>query len=270
MKRLLIMGITLASTVLGIAGQANAVTAHVVTFFENPFVAPNVAAYEPSAVPAPLTSFLLLVPAFTNPVYVFSKWNKKKNGSGTTYLNGANYSFSNDLTLYAQWTPALRTVAFCQNRSITDRTCALETRNASSSLTLFANLSPLLSNPGYSFSSWNTKANGSGVRYANGQSFSFASDLTLYAQWAKSAAALNFVGSVQNSQSVAQLNSIANVILHRHFHQVQVVQFQNQDGASIIGLLTKILVRHDGPGITVALKRTNSISYSTGVEVFAN
>jgi hypothetical protein len=137
-------------------------------------------------------------------------------------------------------------------------------------LTLFANLSPTLSNPGYSFSSWNTKTNGSGVRYANGQSFSFASDLTLYAQWAKSAAALNFVGSVQNSQSVAQLNSIANVILHRHFHQVQVVQFQNQDGASIIGLLTKILVRHDGPSITVALKRTNSISYSTGVEVFAN
>ncbi len=264
------MVIALATTFLGVANQADAVTAHVVTFFENPYVGPNAVAYEPSAVPTSLTPFSQLVPAFTNSGYIFLKWNTKQDGSGTTYLNGATYSFSNDLALYAQWTPAYRTVAFCQNRSTTDTTCALETKNAPNSLTLFANLSPSLSNPGYSFSSWNTKANGSGVRYTNGQSYSFAADLTLYAQWAKSAAALNFVGSVQNSQSLTQLNAVANVILSHHFHQVQVIQFHNQDGAAIIGLLTKILVRHDGPGITVALKRTNTTSNSTGVEVFAN
>ena len=36
---------------------------------------------------------------------------------------------------------------------------------------------------GYTFSGWNTAANGSGTAYANGATYSFAADLTLYAQW---------------------------------------------------------------------------------------
>jgi hypothetical protein len=36
---------------------------------------------------------------------------------------------------------------------------------------------------GCTFSSWNTAADGSGTSFANGASYSFAADLTLYAQW---------------------------------------------------------------------------------------
>ena len=36
---------------------------------------------------------------------------------------------------------------------------------------------------GYSFSGWNTAANGSGTAYADGATYSFAADITLYAQW---------------------------------------------------------------------------------------
>ena len=36
---------------------------------------------------------------------------------------------------------------------------------------------------GYTFNNWNTAANGSGVSYANGATYSFAADVTLYAQW---------------------------------------------------------------------------------------
>ncbi len=36
---------------------------------------------------------------------------------------------------------------------------------------------------GYSFSGWNTQANGSGTAYADGATYSFAADVTLYAQW---------------------------------------------------------------------------------------
>lgn len=36
---------------------------------------------------------------------------------------------------------------------------------------------------GYSFSGWNTVANGTGTAYANGASYLFNSDTTLYAQW---------------------------------------------------------------------------------------
>jgi uncharacterized repeat protein (TIGR02543 family) len=36
---------------------------------------------------------------------------------------------------------------------------------------------------GYTFSGWNTEANGSGTAYTNGASYSFSSSATLYAQW---------------------------------------------------------------------------------------
>ena len=36
---------------------------------------------------------------------------------------------------------------------------------------------------GYTFSGWNTAAGGGGTAYANGATYSFAADITLYAQW---------------------------------------------------------------------------------------
>ena len=36
---------------------------------------------------------------------------------------------------------------------------------------------------GYTFTGWNTREDGQGTPYANAASYSFASDLTLYAQW---------------------------------------------------------------------------------------
>jgi hypothetical protein len=39
--------------------------------------------------------------------YNFSSWNTNSNGAGTTYLAGALYSAGTNLTLYAQWVPAV-------------------------------------------------------------------------------------------------------------------------------------------------------------------
>ena len=36
---------------------------------------------------------------------------------------------------------------------------------------------------GHAFTGWNTAANGSGTAYANGASFPFSANATLYAQW---------------------------------------------------------------------------------------
>ena len=41
--------------------------------------------------------------AFTRTGYTFSGWNTAASGSGTSYANGAIYSFAADITLYAQW-----------------------------------------------------------------------------------------------------------------------------------------------------------------------
>ena len=40
---------------------------------------------------------------FTKKDCVFKAWNTKKNGSGTSYADGAKVSLTKDLTLYAQW-----------------------------------------------------------------------------------------------------------------------------------------------------------------------
>ena len=50
--------------------------------------------------------------------------------------------------------------------------------------TTAANLSPnRYQRSGYTFTGWNTAANGSGTPYAAGANFNFATDLTLYARW---------------------------------------------------------------------------------------
>ena len=45
----------------------------------------------------------LTLNAFTRPGYTFVDWNTKADGTGTSYANGAKYSFSASITLYAQW-----------------------------------------------------------------------------------------------------------------------------------------------------------------------
>lgn len=42
--------------------------------------------------------------AFTRTGYTFAGWNTQAGGGGTSYANAATYSFSDDITLYAQWT----------------------------------------------------------------------------------------------------------------------------------------------------------------------
>ena len=55
---------------------------------------------------------------------------------------------------------------------------AQESSNVSKSLTANA-----FARVGFTFQSWNTAANGSGTSYANGATYPFAEDVTLYAQW---------------------------------------------------------------------------------------
>ena len=43
--------------------------------------------------------------------YSFKNWNTKADGSGTSYIAGANYTANADVTLYAQWNPDSTTTA---------------------------------------------------------------------------------------------------------------------------------------------------------------
>ncbi len=180
---------------------------HVVTFEENDNASDGVYATQTENTATPLTEFALLSPAFSNPGYTFVGWNTASNGTGTSYSDGQTYSFASDLVLFAQWQGSYHVVTFYENDSSNDNTYASQTANVPESLTSFSSLSPSFTNAGYSFSDWNTSPNGSGVSYADGATYSFASDLSLYAQWSVNASlSVSFVDN-GGTGSVAPLSA---------------------------------------------------------------
>ena len=126
------------------------------------------------------TPTALALSGFTRTGYNFFGWNTAANGTGTAYIDGQAYAFNADLPLYAIWVAqAPNTVTFNGNNSTSGSTAS---QTASSSTTLNANG---FSRDGYTFRSWNTAANGSGTQYNSGYTYSFASNITLYATWSR-------------------------------------------------------------------------------------
>jgi uncharacterized repeat protein (TIGR02543 family) len=88
------------------------------------------------------------------------------------------------LAVPAEAITPVHTVTYFENTNGFDTIEAFQISNAPSPLTHFSSLNPPFSNAGQYFVDWNTAADGSGVSFADGGSFSFASDMFLYAHWA--------------------------------------------------------------------------------------
>ncbi|MCM1508432.1 MAG: InlB B-repeat-containing protein [Ruminococcus flavefaciens] len=110
--------------------------------------------------------------------YTFSKWNTKADGSGTNYNSGAKYTGNANLTLYAVWTPNKYTVSYNANGG--SGAPGNQTKTYGVDLTL-SSTKP--TRTGYTFSKWNTKADGTGTNYNSGAKYTQNANLTLYAQW---------------------------------------------------------------------------------------
>ena len=123
-------------------------------------------------VPTALTS-----DTFTRTGYNFEGWNSAANGLGTSYADGVTYSFGANIILYAQWTLVTHTVTFIGN-SDTSGSMSPEVSSAPTTLS-----SDAFVRSNYTFAGWNTAANGSGTAYADGTTYPFSADVTLYAQW---------------------------------------------------------------------------------------
>jgi len=149
-------------------------------------------AYEPnggSGDPADQTctgsSMVLSSTVPTRSGYTFMGWNTASDGSGVWHAAGAA-AVCSALTLYAQWQNTstggseVPTVAFEANGGTGDP--ADQSCTAGSTVVL-SSTQPTRS--GYTFTGWNTAADGSGVAHASGAAAVCAS-LTLYAQWANS------------------------------------------------------------------------------------
>ena len=110
--------------------------------------------------------------------YTFTGWNTAANGSGTAYASGASYTENAAATLYAQWKANTYTITYDANGGVNPP--AAQTKTYGVSLTLTTNKP---TRDGYTFTGWNTAANGSGTAYASGGTFTTNAATTLYAQW---------------------------------------------------------------------------------------
>jgi uncharacterized repeat protein (TIGR02543 family) len=153
-----------------------AAPAHTVTFNSDYPIAAGLASAtstQSSNVAAPLGSTIAAAPGYTQ-----TGWTT---GGQTpvVYSLGQSYSFAADLTLFAVWSISNHSVVFHSNAGVSDATVS-QTWNVPKAL----NSNPF-SRTAYSFRYWTTNADGSGARYSDAATYSFATSVALYAQWAQ-------------------------------------------------------------------------------------
>jgi uncharacterized repeat protein (TIGR02543 family) len=121
-----------------------------------------------------------------NTNFTFTGWNTLANGSGTTYINGQTFQIgAANVTLYAMWTSNLTYTVTYNGNGATGGTVPIDTTNYEQGQSFY-----VLGNTGnlvqtnFSFTGWNTMANGSGTTYYPGAPYTMgSSNLTLYAMW---------------------------------------------------------------------------------------
>lgn len=126
---------------------------------------------------------------FTRESMRFTGWNTASDGSGASFAEGASVSTSSmtgNITLYAQWVfDFVFTITYDKNSEEAYGTTepSVHTYGVAKALTLNG-----YDVPGCVFSRWNTKADGSGTSYSDGQSVTAIegatpAGVTLYAVW---------------------------------------------------------------------------------------
>lgn len=118
--------------------------------------------------------------------YTFKGWATSASGS-VAYASGANYTSNAGATLYAVWQINTYAVSYNANKpsgasGSVSNLPTNQTKTYGQALPL-SSTKPTLAE--YSFTGWNTAANGSGTAYSSGGSYTGNAALTLYAQWVR-------------------------------------------------------------------------------------
>ncbi|MBT1161810.1 InlB B-repeat-containing protein [Bifidobacterium sp. SO1] len=117
---------------------------------------------------------------FTRAGYTFDSWNTKPDGTGVKYAPNADVKLpAGGITLYARWTASPAAVTYDANKGTgtTGKTTGVTDQTVKAAASAFART-------GYSFDGWNTKADGTGAKYAPNADVKLpAGGITLYAQW---------------------------------------------------------------------------------------
>ena len=119
----------------------------------------------------------------------FDGWNTAPDGSGITYTYGEGYQITENLILYAYWSPVVRYAVTYSGNGHTGGTVPVDFKSPyipDLTVTVLANTG-ILVKTGFVFGGWNTLANGSGTTYSvtsPGNTFTISDgDVTLYAKW---------------------------------------------------------------------------------------
>ena len=125
---------------------------------------------------------------FTRNDYTFAGWNTQADGSGTAYKAGDSFTLTDENTvLYAQWSknaPAQVNVSYDANGGV--GTMEPVTGDVGSEIVIQQSG---FTRSEYTFTGWNTQADGKGTAYKAGDSFTLTENTVLYAQWSKNAPA---------------------------------------------------------------------------------
>ena len=115
--------------------------------------------------------------------YTFCDWNTERDGSGKTYYKNSTLKLNEDIILYAQWYANYYMIQYSSNGG----TGSMEKQYG------YYDKEGIFSNntfirEGYKFIGWNTKSDGSGTHYDEGETFlNLTSEngetIYLYAQW---------------------------------------------------------------------------------------
>ncbi|QIK69129.1 InlB B-repeat-containing protein [Erysipelothrix sp. HDW6C] len=122
----------------------------------------------------------------SRPGFTFAGWNTAADGKGTPYQADDIVTQHTNTVLYAQWKqiPDIQSVSVMYLGNGADAGSVPNgiTVPAGTQYTIIGNTGKL-SKTGYTFSGWNTKADGTGTAYAGAEIIQVTADITLYAQW---------------------------------------------------------------------------------------
>ena len=143
------------------------------------------------------------IPPLTRTGFTFAGWNTASDGSGTSYPVGGTFPMpATALTLYAQWTAISYVLSYSGNGA-TSGSVPVSSSLASGAFVLVAGNTGPLVRTGYTFSSWNTQADGLGTTYAPGSTYTGGlSSTVLYALWTANSNALTYAAPTATGGSV--------------------------------------------------------------------
>ena len=131
--------------------------------------------------------------------YTFKEWNTKSDGTGTSYTDGQTISASENITLYAIWESTTGTITY--NSNYGDNQTKTQTFTFNTDTQLDKNT---FARTGYIFKEWNTKVDGTGISYTDGQTISASEDITLYAIWKNVTGTIVYNSNYSDNQTKTQ------------------------------------------------------------------